>query len=409
MEHDEWNHMTNASFKQAVRQSFEDFVGKRADTEDPKFAARMASEGKWIGRLLRPLSLLPLNRFFTGGRRYVFFTNRYRQLLASFGRNEIAVVGGPGDFLSSLRNGLPFCFSGDLYLASQSVIFDRRFVPVDAIIDRWMRFFARQQDPCYLVVPNDTMPMALLLVSIARRCRNVRVVCIQHGLLSVGPVYQFDDVEGRNSHINLVYSHGQRGEMERRLPGRIVEVMGYPADYPPKGEAGSGLRNVLLVGTGTFDDLTNYQRALDIFHRVADIAKGVGLRSEYRPHPSEARFADLNAIRAPLNRQGKAELLGRPRMLFIGFASTLLLEAHLAGHAVILLNDEKLPAYPIGDFGVRLDSGELDKLPELIAQLARNDIAANGTDGVRRRFDHALARAVTRFEASQSHGSTDTA
>lgn len=390
-----WGKETCREVKSTVQASFADFSHKRSITDDPNFYNRMAGTGGWKAELLRVFAFLSVNNFRVKAKKYVFLSTRHDQLVARFNGDEAAIIGGPKDFRYATESRIPFCFTGDLYLAAYNILFGKAYVPSDWIIKRWLRFFSQQQDPCYLVVANDTMPMSLLLAKIADHCKNMKVVCVQHGLLSAGPGYDYDDVEGRNSAINLVYSEAQRIEMERRIPGALVEVMGYPGDFSLRADAPPSAPVVILVGTGTFEDLANYKASLDIFSRVRDVLEGAGLLVLYRPHPSENKLT-LAGDRFRLDRHEKSELLAGARKVFIGFGSTLLYEADLAGHQVIVLNDVALPGYIISDFGRKLDTVDLHKLVGMIESNGELPTAQSRPPDVRIRFERAMARALAR-------------
>lgn len=380
--------------RRSAQESFADFVHKRKITDDPGLVPRHAARGGWKARLLGALSWVSANNFRVRGKRYVFLNTRLGALVARYSDEAAAIVGGPSDWGFARRHGLSFCFSGDLYAAAFHLLFGAGRVPSRRIVGRWLRFFSQQQKPCYLVVANDTMPLAMLLVQIARRCPDVVVVCVQHGLLSAGPLYQYDDVEGRNSHVNLVYTQAQRREMERRLPGALVEVMGFPCDFPPL-DPGEPERTAVLVGVGSFEDLSALKVSLRIFGEVGARLARAGWRVEYRPHPSESGLGLLPS-EFPTNRQDKRELLAGRRRLFLGFGSTLLYEAEVAGHAVLVLDDPELPGYSIADFGTRLDAHSLDELDERAQVALFAPSAAPAMAGVRERFEQALSRALAR-------------
>ncbi|MEO8161852.1 MAG: hypothetical protein ABI588_10575, partial [Arenimonas sp.] len=172
-------------------------------------------------------------------RRYLFLSTRFRSLVSCFAPSEAAVIGGPKDRATAAALGMPFAFTGDLLAASSAMLFGNRWIPVQPVLRRWRAFLAGQSDPCCLVVPADTLPISLLLVKVARDCPNVTVVCVQHGLFNAD--FDADDIEGRNSDLNLVYDSSQRVEMERRLPGALAEVMGLPEEFMPL-EPGAGQR-----------------------------------------------------------------------------------------------------------------------------------------------------------------------
>jgi hypothetical protein len=376
-----------------VQSSFQDFARKRAGI-DPAFLRRMAKNEGWKAELSRIFALLPASGLPIRRKKFVFLSSRYDQLISQFNPDEAAIVGGPRDFALARRTGLKFRFTGDLLAASGSILFGRKFVPSRLVVASWLRFFSQQCDPCYLVVPNDTLPISLLLVKLADECSNMRVVCIQHGLFNSG--FDLDDIEGRNSAINLVYCEAQRREMERRLPGALVEVMGFPANHVARSSDAPAVHRAILVGTGVLENFASYETALDIFTRVNAVLKSARVEVEYRPHPNE-KGHDQAASIFSINGQTKNDLLSGDRKVFVGFASTLLYEASLAGHLVIILDDAAVPGYKISDFGIKLDSSEIDRLTEIV-----RDYYANGYPRVspainaRSRFEAALAQATAR-------------
>ena len=384
----------------AAQASFADFAHKRAITNDPRILQRMARRGGWRAELLRPAALLSPNNFRVSGKRFVFLNTRFDQLAASFRGEDAALIGGPGEYAFAKEHGLPFCFSGDLFVAAFGILFGKPLVPVRSIVRRWLRFFRQQQDPCYLIVANDTMPLALTLVHIARRCSNVVVVCVEHGLLSAGPGFEYDDLEGRDSHVNLVYTQAQKLEYERRLPTALVEVMGCTSEFEPL-QPGPGEGTVILVGVGTFEDLTELHASWRLFVAAGQRLEQAGFRVEYRPHPSEAGL-DLSRIPFACNRQGKRELLAGRKKAFLGFGSTLLYEADVAGHDVFVLDAPELPGYSISDFGRRVSATDPDGIVEGVRAASQQPAGPGQSAGLRRRFDEALARGLRRLHPSSN-------
>ena len=288
--------------------------------------------------------------------------------------------------------GLDTCPSADLYLAAHATLFGKRGIPVQRILHRWMALFGRQGDPCYLVMPHDTSPISLLLSRIAARCPNMRSVCIQHGLFNAG--YDQDDLEGRNSMINLVYDEAQKQEMLRRLPLAIVEPMGFPSNLPKAATVDCRPARVILVGTGETEQPALLTTALQLFTRVAGVLEALDAPVEYRPHPAELRGGSQPETRLALNRQDKRDLLAGPRKLFVGFNSTLLYEAFLSGHVVVVLDHPLVPGYQIREFGLRATVDDLDQLAERVElELAREASGDVLRADVAERFENALRRA----------------
>lgn len=388
-----------SSFEQIVdnvKASFQDYAQKRS-TWAPDFLRRIADTAKWQAELFRIFAFLPGAGLPIRGKKYLFLSARHAHLVSSFHRDEAAIIGGPNDFALARRAKLPFRFTGDLLAASSNIVYGMGFVPTRWIVGRWLRFFARQQDPCYLVVPNDTLPIALLLVKIAEQCPNVTVVCVQHGLFNSG--FELDDIEGRNSAINLVYCESQRREMERRLRGAVVEVMGFPADFTRQPGQQPELKKAILVGNGTMS-LANYRRSLEIFDSVRSILERAGFEVEYRPHPSEYGIP-VAQLDFRVNAQSKDEVLGGDRKVFIGFTSTLLYEAHLAGHVAVVVDDAALPGYAISEFGLKTDTTVMQHLPErIVGYSGQQSIGEHVLSPLRSRFEAALARAIARITAA---------
>jgi hypothetical protein len=382
-----------------MRASFEDFGQKRINSGDIGFFDRIYRDGLPSARLLRIIAPALRGKSPVGGRRLMFMSARYPELLGACDPAEVVVLGGPADWRVARRLGVPFCSSADLFLASYDVLFGRPAARVEQAFRRWMEFFRRQSDPGLLIVANDTMPMALALVAAARESPNIRLVCIQHGLFSAGPAYQDDDVEGRNSDINLVFSTAQQRHMERRLGGGLVEVMGLPHDL--RASRLSARPEVILVGTGTLGDMHIYGHALGIFSAVRDRLSAAGHDVVYRPHASERGLARAGEL-FRMDSRGKEALLTGASKVFVGFASTLLYEADQAGHIAIVLDDPVLPGYPLRDFGWLFSCAEMEQLgPFLDARLAGHALPVTAVSSVGARFEAALAAALVRLEVSE--------
>jgi hypothetical protein len=374
----------------AVRESFFDFIEKRR-AAFPTVLQRMGEDRYAASLLLRPAAWLSLKQIRVRQRKYIFLTDRHRDLIQRIATEPVAIIGTAREFLTARKLGLDFCSSGDLYLAAHAILFGRTGIPVDRILRRWISFLSQQQDPCYLVLPHDTSPISLLLCKLADECPNIRSVCIQHGLFNAGS--DQDDIEGRNALINLVYDEAQKGEMLRRLPSAIVEPMGFPADLPTAEAAGNGELDIVLVGTGTTEQPEQLARAVAIFREVGRAVAPLDARVRYRPHPTERASRLSIDYGMPVNRQDKSSLLSGRRKVFIGFNSTLLYEAHLAGHLVVVLDHDDIPGYQIKRFGLRLRTDQVQQLPgHIMGELADMGTGLSRPD-VGLRFKDAISRA----------------
>jgi hypothetical protein len=378
--------------ERSVQGAFADFTAKR-QLSDPGFLARVRRVGRRAATLASPFSLFPVGLGIEG-RRYLFLSTRFAELISEFSAEECAIIGGPGDRAPASRLGLPFVFNGGIAAAVGALLFGQRWIPAAPVLRRWQGFFERQAPGCCLVVANDTLPMSLLLVKIAQQCANVTVVCVQHGLFNAQS--DADDIDGRNSDVNLVYTAVQGREMERRLPGALVEVMGLPEHARcERGDAGPP-RCAILVGPGLVDNIAAYRATLAAYRQVADVLLAAGFEVRYRPHPSEVKVHEGKDAFV-LDRSAKARLLNGPRRVFIGLNSTLLCQAHAAGHVVISLHDPRLPMLRVEDFGDIVSGEALGGLVAAIDAQARRDQGNQGpVQTPRQRFEQALERALLR-------------
>jgi hypothetical protein len=394
-----------AAIAARMRVAFEEFVQARTPLF-PTVRERMAVDPRHASWWLQPARWLALGDLQASERRFVFLNARHAELVGAFAGSEAIVVGGPADRRFARRRGLPFCWQADLYLAARDVLFNANPARAYPIIRRWHDFFLRQADPCFLVVGNDTSPISLLLVAIAATCPNMHSTCLQHGLFNAG--YDQDDIEGRNSALNLVYDAAQRAEMLRRLPRARVGVMGYPAQFPVQAPAPESPPRVVLVGTGEIERPANYRLALQRYSDAVPALLAAGLRVEYRPHPIEPDPVPLADARVPVRREPKAELLGGARKVFVGFNSTLLYEAHCFGHQVVVLDDAHLPGYALAPFGQRLEATRLAELPRLVAE-AYGQAQLPCPGDLRERFEAGLREALASAQATGQPLSSGTA
>lgn len=375
---------------ESTKLSFFDFIAKRL-ARFPTVLERMAADPFAASWWLRPFGWISFKRSRVKKRRFIFLSNRFPELVGALANDDAAVIGSVAELRRARELGIKFCLNADLYLAAHAILFGTRGIPVERIIQRWITFFGQQADPCYLVLAHDTSPISLLLTMISAECSNMRSVCIQHGLFNAGSDH--DDIEGRNSDFNLVYHGSQKAEMLRRLPGACVEVMGFPAEIPvAKLDAATG-PDVILVGTGFTDQSLLLEKSLAIFRKVAELLREAVGRIEYRPHPSEQLASHLGSLEFSVNVEPKEVILSGARKLFIGFNSTLLYEASLSGHLVVVLDDEQLPGYRIQPIGVTVNCRKIADLRDVISQeWKRHSVSELRASTLRDRLTEALQR-----------------
>ncbi len=117
-----------------------------------------------------------------------------------------------------------------------------------------------------------------------------------------------------------------------------IRVIGSPHDARAQP---APLETAVLVGVGhPSAEEAVFARSMAVYSDIARIAaQRHGLRVLYRPHPAErADPAVMDALRArfgELDDLSAADRLSGPRSVFVGFVSSLLHEASVAGHPVV--------------------------------------------------------------------------
>src|SRR5690348_5174946 len=125
--------MDRREFVRELQDSFSDFATKRSRI-DPNFHSRWRSAGRRAAALAAPLAVLPHGGGLVRDRRTLFVSTRFDGLLASFGPDEAAIIGGPRDRAPAARLGLPFVFNGDLAAAAGALLFGQRWIPAGPVL-----------------------------------------------------------------------------------------------------------------------------------------------------------------------------------------------------------------------------------------------------------------------------------
>lgn len=387
-----------ASIVEATRTAFRDFSEKRSRSLGPAYMERMAAEALSRARVLRFAPSVSWPPRPAAGVSRIHVRCKFPALLDGPDASSLCVIGGPADFRQSFARHVPFRLAASLFVAACEVAWGSPTTGTLRTISHWRSWFLRQSEHAYVVQTDDTSALSTLIAKIADSCDNLTTVCVQHGLFHPG--YKEDDLEGRNSAINLVYDEWQRREMLRRLPHAVAECIGYPEnDFCDRL---AQLPELVLVGTGSIYLPKVFARSLAVYAEIVRILAPMALRIHYRPHPYESP-SDYRTLPVAARRVPEPHLFDGERRIFIGFASSLLYRAHMAGHLAIALDDSLVPGNTISPMGPRLDSHELDRLPALIERHYRDFNSIEGREPLCRRFDAALLRASQRLRAPGSN------
>ena len=271
--------------------------------------------------------------------KYVFQGLRHRGLIEVLPASEVMVLGGRGEFLYCLKRGCRFHWIGYISKSFQLYIWggEKKIFPEALLFIRKL-FLNPGGEKRYLFLWEDSLPTGLTLSIALASIPALNVVCIAHGMF---PRYKEKSLppEGVSCKFNLIWDVSQKKLFKGGDdPATFVLGLPYEVTIPH-----SMSRNIVLVGhCGRSSDMTEYFFSLYHFSKIYAILQRAGFAVSFRPHPQD----DVNFIRSVFPTvcvADKNALLASKRMVFMGFASSLLHEARQFGSIVIALDNSIFP------------------------------------------------------------------
>lgn len=254
--------------------------------------------------------------------------------MKAFDPGAVLVVGGASERALAAREGYRFAWSFGIAAAVDLAVHAGLTWPLELQISRWRRLLGGPAEVT-VFLREDTLQVGTFLAHAARDLANgARTVCIAHGYygeLDVPLRY-----EGALCDHNFVWDERQVALLAPTHAGLVV--IGAPHDARARPTA---LETVVLVGVGhPSAEPAVFERSMHCYDEIARIAaRRPGLRVVYRPHPAERADPQLmDALRArfgPLDELPLADRLNGALAVFVGFVSSVLHEAAVAGHRVV--------------------------------------------------------------------------
>jgi hypothetical protein len=315
----------------------------------------------WVlGLLLRP-------RVGRTDTLHVFQTVRHACYMKAFDPRSVMLTGWVDEWKLARREGYRFAWSFGATSAVDLAMFRQWTLPLRIVLALWRRALGRPR--CVTVyLADDTLAFGSFMAHLVRGLPNdARSVCIAHGY------YDRIDVplryEGALCDYNFVWDERQVELMSATHTG--LHVIGPPHDTRAQVAL---LNTVVLVGVGHPScEESVFARSMAVFSGIAEIAaRRHGLRVIYRPHPSERVDPRvMEALRARFSELDELSLEGRlsgPRSVFVGFVSSLLHEASVAGHLVVYVAGHP-GINPVFDRDLELDPGDLSPIDGWLGHL----------------------------------------
>jgi len=267
---------------------------------------------------------------------HVFHTVRHADYMALFDPASVLVTGGVEEWRLARRRGYRFVWAFGPIDSVDLALFRGWMLPLRLALAQWRWAFGRARRVTVFLFEDTLQHGAFLAHLVGGLANEARSVCIAHGYygeLDVPLRY-----EGELCDHNFVWDERQVALLSATHSNLAVIGLPYDARALP-----TPLRTVVLVGVGHPDaEPAVHERSMRCFTGIAAIAsQRHGCEVLYRPHPAERADPRLmSALRERFGALDELRLedrLNGPRAVFVGFVSSLLHEAAVAGHRVVYL------------------------------------------------------------------------
>ncbi|MBL8429933.1 MAG: hypothetical protein JNJ95_08615 [Dechloromonas sp.] len=227
-----------------------------------------------------------------------------------------------------------------------------------------------------VLIANSTMDPINRLWIKSGELRNIKTVCLQHGVYgsAIPDFAQEEDIVDRY----IALDEAQYGIVARNIDKRKIECLGAPASFvwsPPA----CGLK-ICFVG----EDWERYgyfdlkREIIDIYRDVAQALYLFGIKDVfYKPHPSEKQFLGIFDVMKKLS----SDATHIPDV-YIGFSSSLLRDMASKGKLAIQVHDQSAG---IDNFQSRGYCISFDKNSDFINQILLSVAHAQEVPCVRER------------------------
>jgi len=262
---------------------------------------------------------------------------RYKEILTSLSKAETLLIA------SSFREVLFSIFRGYdwIYLDQADDLLLRSFFEKDtnqlfSLFKKVIRLLNKSKGKKFILSTSDTQVLPTLFRWASKLNKeNNHTVCLQHGVfLKEQPFY-----EGNLSDFNLLFSSSQLNFAKNIFdqPDNLIEL-GPPWNNLDIEE--SAACEVILVSGGGWGQVNElHLKTLDILIDVSRLLDKLKIDYSFRPHPFDILEGENKNFKR-INSEPKEKVLSGNPKVFIGFTSSLLLDAYCCGHTVIQINHE---------------------------------------------------------------------
>lgn len=273
-------------------------------------------------------------------KKYFVIGLREKQVLSCLPKESTLLIARNfQDIFYALSNGYSFSYVGLSELSIYKAYFERNENLLDQTAEKVFKILHSNQELSFLISFGDTAPIEIISRCAAKmRDNNFLTICVQHGLL-LNDYHENYFEEGSFSDYLLVMGSTQLKAAENIFEESLKVLNSGPMWEPHKVEEVGSLEVVLIAHGGGKIGKDDSQLAEKTFKRLSARLEKNDIPYVYRPHPDGTSSSSLYKSKLDVSEK-QIILSGKPKV-FVGFVSSLLYEAHLAGHTSVGISLEK--------------------------------------------------------------------
>ena len=350
---------------------------------------KLAFKESLIKRLVK--YTLSKKNWSNGNKKFFVLGLRYKEILTSLPKAETLLL------TNSVREVLFCIFRGYnwIYIAHAEAILLKFFFEADtnqlfSLFKKVIRLLNKSNRKKFILSTEDTEALPTLFRWASKLNKEINhTVHLQHGVM-----LNKDTHEGIVSDFALLYSSSQVNFAKKIFdkPDNLIEL-GPPWNIPAVEDKASC--EVILVSDGSSGtDNELHLKTLDILIDTSRLLEELKIDYSFRPHPSHILEGEYKNFKR-INTQPLEQVLSGNPKVFIGFCSTLLLDAYCCGHTVIQINHEmQKKDYLILESDFVISEKELNLISQIIKdnvilKRRNRDVSSNTLDlRLRDAFNH---------------------
>ena len=212
----------------------------------------------------------------------------------------------------------------------------------------YLKLFVRIFRGCTFYLREDFFSHSSCIVSLAALEIGINAIYIQHGLFDLNSMLSMGLYPGDRIKHQIVFDPATLNCLRQLNQVNAQFYLSTPAFLNRRVDYSAGCERILFVGDSSLSTKITAAKlsshvALNLPHTTC----------YYKSHPSEPSFGGVGDIKFLKTYKMKSIhhiLFSSDPWIFVGTASTVLYDAHLAGFLVFLINDDKIMSQTFPDF-----------------------------------------------------------